>query len=261
MLLVLEQARVLVHAVELDHGVVERVAHDGEERGHDVRAHGDLEPRVDAERHHEVVEKGDDGAEGHLELVADGDVDDDGEDGHAEGRERRARDVGAPVGADGRDGEAVCGEPQGVGHGLGVDVRRRGVGRLGADEEAVDAVGLGGLDGGRAFAGGLEGAAHLLDRDVARRAEVYLGAARELDAPDEPAGKKPHERKDDEDGGNGEERLAMPHEGDLVREVATHAPRPPSWKRHGFGQAPRERRPAQRPSLRPCAQRPRRGRA
>ena len=90
------EARVLVHLVEHDDAVVDRVAEDRQE-GHDGgRGHLEARQRVDADRHEDVVHEGDQGGHGHLELEAERDVagDDDQEDD--ERAQRLAADLVAP---------------------------------------------------------------------------------------------------------------------------------------------------------------------
>lgn len=127
---------VVVDAVEHDHGVVERVAEDREQRGDGVRVHLATHERVDAHHQDEVVEQRDDGHDAHLVLEADGDVDDDEQDGHEEGDERALDDACAPVRADGGHFEVARGHAERLGHLVGVGRGVLGRGGRGAHEEA-----------------------------------------------------------------------------------------------------------------------------
>ena len=235
---VVQGVDVLVHAVEHDDGVVQAVADDREEGGHDVRRDLELRPRVHAHDDGHDVEQRDDGHEGHLELVADGDEHHDERDGHHEGEDGAARDVGAPVRADRRHLVGRVGQSESSRHARGEGVGRARV-RLGrAHEEAGGVAGLRRLDGGGGVAGLGEGVAHLGDGDVARAAERHLRAARELDAQVDAAHEQAHEGEHDEDGGDGKQDAAVLDELNLATEVATHPPRPPSGCRRRRSRRP-----------------------
>ncbi len=172
----------------------------------------------------------------HLELVAQRDEGDDRSDRDEEGDGGRPHRVGAPVGADGGDGVVGLGKAERLG-GLGrMGVGGVGVRGVGTDEEARLALARGRLDRGVGFIRRRERVAHLGDRDVAGGLEVDLGAAAELDAKDQAADYEPQDREHAQHGGYGQQRAAVADEVDLVCEVATHGPHPPS--RHAHPRAP-----------------------
>ena len=88
---------VLSDLVEHDDCVVERVTEDRQQA--DDGGRRDLEPdqRVDADRDDQVVEQRDDGRRRHLPLVAQRQVDDDGDDEDDEALDRLVGDLLAPA--------------------------------------------------------------------------------------------------------------------------------------------------------------------
>ena len=65
---------ILAHAVEDDDGVVGRVAGDRQNRGDDVQGDVVLEKRQERQRDQQIVQRGDDRADGKAELIAERDI-------------------------------------------------------------------------------------------------------------------------------------------------------------------------------------------
>ena len=125
-----------------------------------------------------------------------------------------------PVGPDGGHLEAVGRKPQ-----LARNLARAGGGVLGArgggaNEEALLAVGGGGLDDRVGFARVLERSAHLLDAHLAGVMERDGGASDELDAEVEPAYAHHGEARHHEDRRDGEKHLAVAEEVDVMFDEA-----------------------------------------
>ena len=90
-----EALRVLVDLVEHDDRVVQRETEDGQERDDRRRRDLELEDRVDADTDQDVVDHGDDRADGHSPLEPPGD-------------EQRDEDQEDDEGADGLLGDLAC---------------------------------------------------------------------------------------------------------------------------------------------------------
>ena len=228
---VAKAADVLVDAVEHHDGVVEAVAHDGEQGRNDVGRDLHLRPGIDAHNDDEHLSQGQDAHEGHLELIAHRDVQDDERDDHREGNSHGTRDVATPVGADGGDGERVVCDADLLRHGRSHSVCLDRVSLAGAHHEAVDVVDRGGLNDGVRLALVGESVAQLRLRHTGSVVERDLRTTEELDAEVKAAEQKARDGKHDKYERNSKEQVAMLDELNLMLEMATHPAHPPSRQR------------------------------
>ena len=213
--------RVVVDAVEHDHGVVERVADDREQRGHGVRRELAPDERVNAHHDDEVVQQHDDRRDAHLELEADGDVDDDEHERNQERDERLVDDAGTPVGADGGYFEVLGRQPNWSATWLAMAAASCASVVRHAHEEALFAVRrMRRLNGGLGLAGIGERSAHVVDGRIARIVERDGRAADELDAERHALQADDGKRRHHEHGRDDEEHLAMADEVDVVLDEA-----------------------------------------